>query len=234
MKPREPKGKPEWKTKKMVCELFPDIPAANINHYVQYHSNMSIPEIIAHFLYQKEATGQINDIKVLGYLTQARQLMKDKEKEEVFQVQMSEENKKMRLEIARFTVDQSLSKFTDILYESISQTRLSKKRPKIIPEDYLNSMAFYIANEIKEGNISLDNIQWEKYQDTNQEPLIDPLYAAGYFVKTADPLTSIIQIVTHEPKWKTLVFSSLRYCGIGAAFNNNDTLFLVMIAANLE
>ncbi|EAX98996.1 hypothetical protein TVAG_432050 [Trichomonas vaginalis G3] len=234
MKPHEPIGKSDYKTKKLICDLFPLIPSANINHYIKFHPELQIPEIIAHFLEIKEATGKVEDIKVLVYLAEARTILRMKKNEVEKTPENDEAKNKLRLQIAKFEVDPSLHKFSTIIYDSISQIRLSKKRPKLVPEEYLDNMAFFIANELKEGNISLDNIEWEKYQDTTREPLLQPLYAAGFMIKTADPLTSITNMITHDPKFKELVFSSLRYCGIGAAISQTETLFLVMIAADLE
>ena len=234
MKKSDPQKGKIAKLKKKMCELFPLIPATTINHFIHHHAEMDESEIISFFLDINEPTGKAPDLATEGKIAAARviQRQRNQKKEEI--IQEKQVNNELRFVIAQFNPDPNFIKFAKITLDSINKSRLSKRRPGLVDEDYLSKVAFYIADQLMLGNESLDNKDWSKYLNTHSEDLQAPKYAAGFLMKTADPLTSINEFVTHEPHWKTLVFASCRYCGFGVSISKMNSVFLTMIVADIE
>ena len=230
----DPQKAKEIRLKKTMCNLFPLIPATTINHFIHHHVDMDEAEIISYFLDIKEPTGKASDLATEGNIARARLIQRERNKKREDLKEKKKQNNSLRLAIAKFAPNPSFVKFSEITLDTINKSRLSKRRPKLVTEDYLNKIAFYLANELMLGNESLDNKDWSQYLNTHAEELMNTKYTAGFLVRTSDPLASINELVTHEPHWKTLVFSSSRYCGFGVSISKLNSVFLTMIVADLE
>ena len=234
MKKVDPSKAKESQNKRLICELFPLIPAATINHFIHHHPELDEAELVAHFLEIKEPTGKAPNLAAEGIIARARVLQRQRKKEEEKMQILLNKGKELRLKITKLDTDKSFIKFSDITLDTINQRRLMKKRSKLVSEDYLTKVAFYVANELMLGNESMDNKDWSEYLNTHTEKLIEPRFTSGFLMKTGDPLASISELVTHEPQWKSIVFSSSRYCGIGVSISKLGAVFLTMIVADLE
>ena len=236
MKKNDPHRAKEAHLKRYMAELFPLIPATTINHFIHNHVDMDEAEIISYFLDIKEPTGKAPDLATEGKIARARLLQRErnKKKEETVDEKEQSIDSDLKASISKFSPNPSYVKFSEITLDTINKARLSKRRPKLVIEDYLNKIAFYVANELMLGNESLDNKDWSKYLGTHDEELTEPKYVAGFLMRTNDPLSSINEFVTHEPQWKTLVFSSARYCGFGVSISKLNSVFLTMVVADLE
>lgn len=226
-----------------IIELFPSIPKTTITAYIHHHPTLQTVDLILHFLETNEPTTKSVDLNTDLLLAQARTILNNRKKEnakteqkiEDEKISLNEENiVKIRGIVSEYEISHVNSTIAGKIYNKINQIRLTKKRAKLILDDFMVNIAHAYSNEIMNGYISLDSDSYEDWIRSYPETLTDYKFSCGFVPCVGSPINSISQMLEKQEQFKKTIFSTAHYCGIGVSISKKMSYFFVIIVANID
>ena len=230
---------------KQVIDIFPSIPKINITAYIHHHPSLSAVDFIVHFLEIAEPTKKTLNLNSDLLIAQARQILQHKQEEQEKQnnrftsrlsVKEKEELAEIQKIVITFDIKESNKKFAGRLSQAITRIRMQKKRSKFQNEDYFERLAFEYAYELKCGYKSIDSNDWKKWFESHPDyaTLKDINFCCGFVPHNGDSIHSIISMMQCEEDKKQIIFSSVRFCGVGVSISKDNSVFFSLFVANRD